>query len=394
MTYENQPPDAPVRTGTHHSEHTRDDLPSLIGRLIWVGVRGSYPGDPLLEAELQRCEDAAVGGIILFDVDVPHRDAHKALGKTEEQARFLSPRNIIGEQQVRTLVSYLRSRLGQKLIVCIDQEGGRVSRLNPARGFPLIPSPEAYARLDLTTRAQVALTLAHTLASAGVDLNLSPCVDVAINPDGPGHTALGRSFNAQHAVVSSMAAEQIRALHAAGIGACIKHFPGHGSAKGDTHEGLVDITQTWVESDELAPYATLINSNDPPEAVMISHLVHKGLDPEMPASVSRNIITGVLRERLGWSGLVITDSLDMRAVADRFSPGDASVLALQAGADVALEANNLAQPKPCPAPEIHAAITQAVRNGRLTIDRLQQSVARLDQLLHKLKSLRSEGTYA
>jgi beta-N-acetylhexosaminidase len=391
--HENQPSSAIGSNVTHYSEHTTHDLHALIGRLIWVGVRGSHEGDPVLEAELKRCEDAAVGGIILFDVDVPHRDAHKALGNTEEQARFLSPRNIIGEQQVRTLVSYLRSRLGKKLIVCIDQEGGRVSRLNPARGFPLIPSPDAYARLDLTSRAQVAMILASTIASAGIDLNLSPCVDVAINPDGPGHTALGRSFNAQHAVVSSMAAEQIRALHAAGIGACIKHFPGHGSARGDTHEGLVDITQTWIESDELAPYAALINSSDPPEAVMISHLVHKGLDPHMPASVSRNIITGLLRERLGWSGLVITDSLDMRAVADRFSPGDSSVLALQAGADVALEANNLAQPKPCPAPEIHAAITQAVKNGRLSIDRLQESVARLDRLLLRLHGLRNGAAH-
>jgi len=361
-----------------------DALDRAIGRLIWVGIRGSSPGEKILETELAICEQAHVGGIILFDVDVPQRDANRSKGLVEAIARLNAPRNILTPESTRELVAYLRERLGHQLIVSIDQEGGFVSRLNPARGFPSIPSPQAYAQLDLTTRASIAATLAQTLADAGIDLNLSPCVDVAINPDGPGHTALGRSFGADPAVVTQMAAEQIRALHAAGVAATIKHFPGHGSARGDTHEGLVDITEVWQEAEELAPYIALIDSDDPPDMVMISHLVHRELDPALPASVSPAIINGLLRERLGWHGPVMTDSLDMRAIADRFGPGEASVLALLAGADIALEANNLTQPKPCPALEIHANLREAVRSGRVAEERIHESIERLGALrIHK-----------
>lgn len=367
----------------------------LVGRLIWVGLRGAEPGEPQLEAELERCKQACVGGVILFDVDVPERNRQLGLGLDEERARLASPRNIIDPEQAKRLVGYLKEELGEHLIVCIDQEGGQVCRLNPARGFASSPAPRDYAEMSDGERFEAAHVLARTIAGIGVDLNLGPCVDVAINPDGPGHTALGRSFGRDPDRVIKCAREQIDALHAHGVGCSLKHFPGHGSASGDTHFGLVDITETFVEPDELAPYRALCaqHGDEGPRAdsVMISHLVHRGYDPELPASVSRPTITGLLRDSIGFDGVVLTDALDMHAIADRFGMGEAAVRAIEAGADCALEANNLTHTYPCPAPEIHAALTRAVNDGRLTAARLAESVARLDRLRSRLQRFAAEG---
>ena len=351
------------------------DLDRAIGRLIWVGIRGTGPSDPVFESEIERCRRANAGGIILFDVDVPERNRQRDLGLEEAEARLHAPRNIIDPDQTRSLVAAIRERLGPETVVMVDQEGGFVSRLNPARGFAKSPAPRDFAMLGDSDRSQAAEELARTVADAGFDLNLAPCVDVAVNPDGPGHTALGRSFGRDPELVASLAREQIDAMRARGVGGCLKHFPGHGSAVGDTHFGLVDITETWQESEELAPYRALM---DHCGAVMISHLVHRGLDPDLPSSLSHSIVTGLLRDRLGFDGLVLTDSLDMRSISDRFGTGESAVLALNAGVDVALEANNLNEPKPCPAPELFGAIRQAVEDGDLSETRIHQSVARLD----------------
>ncbi len=374
---------------------SRDEgLDRVIGRLIWVGVRGAEPGAPELEAELDRCAAAHVGGVILFDVDVPERDRLRREGFEEAAARAGAPRNVIDPAQTRRLVAYLRERLGEHLIVSVDQEGGFVSRLAPGRGFPAAPSPRDYAAMADGERAAAAARLAEAVASVGIDLNLAPCVDVAVNPEGPGHTALGRSFGRDPARVAALAAEQIDAMHARGVSCCLKHFPGHGSARGDTHFGLVDITETFDEPAELAPYRALLGEGGPrseaPDAVMVSHLVHRGYDAERPASVSRSIITGLLRGAVGFDGLVLTDSLDMRAVADRFGAGEAAVLALGAGADVALEANNLSERAPCPAPEMGASIRSAVEDGRLTVGRIESSVERLERFVsaHRARGVR------
>lgn len=364
-------------------------LADMIGRLIWVGIRGAHEGDPTLEAELKICERARVGGVILFNVDVPARDHQRSLGLAEAEARRRAPRNIIDPTQTAELVAYLRHRLGAGLMVCVDQEGGFVSRLALTRGFPGSPAPADYARMDHPTRRAAAQTLARTVASVGIDMNLAPCVDVAVNPEGPGHTSLGRSFGRDPSVVASMAAEQIDAMHAAGLACCIKHFPGHGSARGDTHFGMVDITDTWVEADELLPYRVLLpRGPGAPDAVMTSHLMHRGLDPALPCSLSPAVITGLLREQLGFQGLVVTDSLDMHAISNLCGPGDASVSALLAGADVALEGNNLSDVRPCPAGDMHRAITAAVETGRLPPARIEASVARVRRVIEAIHARR------
>ena len=355
-----------------------------LGRLIWVGVRGAEPGDPALEADLDACARVGVGGVILFDVDAPARDRLMAEGAAPEDARRLATRNVLSPDQLRRLTDHLRARLGGHLIVSVDQEGGAVARLGPSRGFPETPSARAYAAMDARDRARAAAGLASTLAGAGIDLNLAPCVDVELAPDGPAIGALGRSFGADPRRVAALAGEQMDALRAGGLASCLKHFPGHGSAAGDTHLADVDITLTFDADAELAPYRALLGPDRPcaaaPDAVLVGHMIHRGLDAALPCSLSPRVIGGLLRGELGFDGVVITDALDMRAVAGRFRPGEASVLAILAGADAALDANNLGPERPCPAPEMLDALRVARRDGRLHDERIGRSLARLESL--------------
>jgi beta-N-acetylhexosaminidase len=281
------------------------------------------------------------------------------------------------------LIAHIRETLGPGTIVAIDQEGGSVQRLRAARGFVESPSAAEYARMTDEERALAVSALAGQLASLGIDLNFAPCVDVAINADSSIIARRGRSFGADPAEVTRLAREIVEAHRAAGVTPCLKHFPGHGSAASDSHIGLPDITGVWDESRELAPFAALISSSAP-LAVMTAHLLHRGVDAGFPASLSRAWTTGVLRERLGFDGVVVTDSLDMRAIADRWPSGEAAALALMAGADLALDANNMPGPaRACPALEMAGAIRRALDSGALSEDALRRSAARVEAITRR-----------
>lgn len=327
-----------------------------------VGVRGARPGDDALRRDLDDCLAARCRAVVLFDRDVPSGGA----------------RNIESPTQVRELIAFLRETLGDGTLVAIDQEGGAVQRLRAGRGFVESPSAAAFAAMTALDRAASATALARQLASLGIDLNFAPCVDLAIDPASPIIAAKERSFGADGAVVVAMAREALAAHRAACVAACVKHFPGHGSAGADSHLGLPDVTAVWRER-ELAPFAAL--AGDTP-AVMTGHLLHRGVDDDQPASLSREWTTGVLRGRLGFGGAVVTDSLDMRAIRDRFGAGEAAARALRAGADLALDANNMpGEPRACPAGEMAGAIARAVERGDLAPERVAASARRVDALL-------------
>jgi len=295
------------------SEHTS------LGARFMVGVRGARPGDPLLEADLDACVRAGIKGVVLFDRDV----------------RTGGKRNVESKEQVRALVAYTRERLGDGARIAIDQEGGSVTRLKPEHGFAPIPTAREMSELSDTALRAIAKDLASDLRDVGIDTNFAPCVDLDLGS--PVISGLGRSFGAREDVIRC-ASILIEEHEGAGVTACVKHFPGHGSAPDDSHEKLPDVTDLFSDL-ELEPYERLLLSDVPPRAVMTAHLLHRGLDPERPASLSRPI-TRMLRERFGFSGLIYTDSLDMGAVRRRFALADAARLALGAGADIVVHACN------------------------------------------------------
>ncbi len=323
-----------------------------------VGFRGFTigPDDPITQA-LQ----AGLGGVILFDRD-----------------RVTGTRNVQSPAQLAALVASLRDAASANLIVAIDQEGGRVSRLNPARGFP---ATQSQADIGATDDPDVAFeagrAMAETMADAGIDLDLAPVVDVNVNPANPAIGALGRSFSDDPATVAAMAEAEIHGLHEHGVRAAIKHFPGLGSASANTDLDAVDVTGTWTEA-ELEPYETLIGSGVP-DAVMTGHMVNDQLDPGIPASLSRPTVEGVLRDRLGWTGAVITDDLGAEAIAGRYDRDEAVALALEAGNDLLLFANQTIY-VPDLAAQLVETIAGLVERGRISEARIDESVERIEIL--------------
>jgi beta-N-acetylhexosaminidase len=202
-------------------------------------------------------------------------------------------------------------------------------------------------------------------------------VDVNVNPDNPAIGALDRSFSADPSVVAAMAEAEIQGLHELGIRSAIKHFPGLGSASANTDFDRVDVTGTWSDA-ELEPFETLI-ALGLPDAVMSGHIVNDTIDPDVPASLSVASIQGLLRGRLGWTGAVITDDLGAEAIVSRYVRDEAVALALEAGNDLLLFANQT-EYVPNLAIDLIDAIEALVSSGRITETRIDESIERLDVL--------------
>ena len=308
-----------------------------------------------------------LGGIVLFDRD-------QTTG---------NPRNVQSPKQLRALTAGLQGLAGdRRLIVAIDQEGGRVARLTPATGFPTIASEASIGRLDDEAAATTwGRLISTTLASVGVNLNLAPVVDLDVNPHNPAIGALDRSFSADPAVVTKLALAEIRAHHESSIATTLKHFPGLGSATANTDFGVADVTKTWSRT-ELEPFQAIVASGLA-DAVMAGHLVNRNLDPDHPASLSPAIVTDLLRGELGWDGVVITDDLQAGAITSAFGAEEAISLAIEAGNDLLLLANQQSYD-----PEIATntidTIEGLVRSGRISATRLEESRGRIDAMLARL----------
>jgi beta-N-acetylhexosaminidase len=346
-----------------------DDLRRRIGKAIVVGVRGADPGSAALREDLELCAQAGIGGVILFDRDLPGGGA----------------RNIESPAQVRELTRCLRETLGDGLLIMIDQEGGRVARLGARCGFDPGISAAGFAHLGESAQRSAAGEQAFQLASLGINVNLAPVVDLSISRDSAVITGLDRSFGSDADHVIACARVWIEAHRRAGVASCLKHFPGHGSASGDTHTGLVEITGRATRDRELAPFRAL--SGEPGVLMMTGHLLEGGIDDALPASLSGAHTDGVLRRELGFDGVVVTDSIDMGAITSRWSTGEAAALAFGAGADLVLDGVNAPGPKRrCPAALISGAIADAIESGLIADGerRLAESGSRLDRLLRSL----------
>jgi beta-N-acetylhexosaminidase len=263
-------------------------------------------------------QDRNLGGILVFDTDQP---THSKV------------RNVESPAQLTALISGLQSLAGTPLLVAIDEEGGLVARLDQRHGFPpTISAADLGARGDVTFTRQAGTQIAETLASVGVNLNLAPVVDLNVNPNNPIIGSLGRSFSADPAAVTAHAEAFVEGHRSVGVLTTLKHFPGHGSSNGDTHLGVVDVTDTWSEV-ELEPFRSIVNDSLA-DAVLTAHVFNSKLDPEHPATLSQPTITGILRQQIGWEGVVISDDMQMGAIRQAYGYRDALRLAILAGVDV------------------------------------------------------------
>ncbi len=336
-------------------------LRQRIAGLLIVGFRGLTirDSDPIAKA----IRDDGLGGVILFDRDQLTGGA----------------RNVQSRSQVKALIADLRALARDRhLTVSIDQEGGIVTRLSPAHGFPAVASEASIgATGDLTKAKTWADALVATLVDVGVDLNFAPVVDVNVNPKNPAIGALGRSFSADPETVARFAAVEIEAHRRAGVLTTLKHFPGLGSATANTDFGVADVTATWTRQ-ELIPYQRLLADNLV-DIVMAGHVVNGQLDRSAPASLSHATVTGLLRDQLGWQGAVVTDDLQAAAISTAFGADDAIELALAAGNDLLLFANQQVYVADL-VPRVLDVIEGLVAKGRLTEARIDASVARVAAL--------------
>jgi beta-N-acetylhexosaminidase len=282
----------------------------------------------------------------------------------------LFSRSLASREQARDLIADARAAAGRRLLVTVDQEGGGVVRLVDG---PVPPAAMALGAADdaaLTER--VAAATARSLRAVGIDVDLAPVADVALDPDNP--VISDRAFGADPERVADHVAAFVRGLQGAGVAASLKHFPGHGDVSVDSHLALptLDADLARLREVEWRPFRAGIAAGA--ASVMTAHLRVPSLDPARPATLSSRVLAR-LREELGFDGVVFTDALDMRAVADRWPPPVAAVEALAAGADAPLSVGRVEEHR-----AVLRAVEAAVRDGRLDPAALATSEARLARL--------------
>ncbi|WP_313133850.1 glycoside hydrolase family 3 N-terminal domain-containing protein [Anaerocolumna sp.] len=291
-------------------------------------------------------------------------------------------KNIQTPSQLKDFINEMQQNSEIPLFVGIDEEGGSVSRVAKTPGFDVqkFESMEAVGKTKDPGKArEVGSVIGSYLKEYGFNLDFAPVADVNTNPD---NIVIGnRSFGNDPNLVAEMITAEIEGLHKAGIMSSIKHFPGHGDTKDDTHSGFVSIEKNWEELKEceLIPFKAGIDAQT--DMIMISHITAENVtDDELPSSLSYEMIEGRLRKELNYDGVVITDSMSMGAIENQYSSGEAAVLAISAGADIVLMPGDFIK--------AFESIYDAVNNGTLSEERIDQSVLRILTLKEKYEILK------
>ena len=316
-----------------------------IGQLFMVGFLGTSV-TPDLAAFLK---DYKPGGVILFS------------------------RNLESVEQIVQLTNDLQQCSPKSpLLISIDQEGGRVSRL--PKGFTIFPPCEIFGRCHSGELAYAAAaTIAKELKAVGINMNMAPVLDVNSNPDNP---VIGdRAFGTTADTVIEMGLVTAAGLQDSKVVACGKHFPGHGDTNADSHKELpvVEAPRERLEAIEFPPFRRAVAAGI--ATLMTAHVLYTALDDRLPATLSPEIITHLLREQMHYNGVVLTDDLEMQAIVDHYGPGEAAVRAFVAGCDMLLICKDRDR-------EIAAfeAMEKAVASGTIDMARLDQSVVRIQRI--------------
>jgi beta-N-acetylhexosaminidase len=348
-------------------------LSAMIGQMIMVGFPGDDEKDRGVIAVRDQLAKGLIGGVVLF------------------------PENIRSPRELKNLIAYLRNaRSNPRPFIAVDQEGGKVQRLNSWNGFTRYPSAQSVGRNPSYAVPGAARRLydkmATELAEAGFNMNFGPVVDLNLNPSNPVIGGRGRSFGADPDVVTALATAFIEAHRAANVVPVAKHFPGHGSSRVDSHKALADISATWREV-ELDPYRRLAAAGKL-DAVMIGHLYHPRFsDIEgMPASLSAKAVRNLRNKNwIDFHGVIISDDMEMGAVRD-FTREDLAVKAINAGTDI-LVFSNVEASDPDIGVRLHAAIGKAVCEGRISRNRIHQAYGKIMLLKRRLQQKDLSGKW-
>lgn len=336
----------------------RDSLAIKIGQMIMIG----FPGSQVDSLVLQEVAAGKAGAVIFFEKNIPPTNSYNGLKKI-----------IWSYKKAATI----------PLLVAIDQEGGKVNRLKEKYGFPRSVSATQLGKYPLDSVQFYAESLAGNLAGLGFNINFAPVVDLKINPTNTAIVRPERPFAKDPDSVVLYAREYIKAHRKIGVLTSLKHFPGHGSSTADTHFGVADVTNTWT-TDELKPYRQLIDEGFA-DAVMSSHIVHKGLDPAAyPGTMSKRVLDSVLRKQLHFDGVVFSDDMHMHAISKQYGWDEAIKRAINAGIDVLCFSNNIPGSEQRTVDQVYQIIRTAVEKGDVPLARINQSYQRIMKLKRRL----------
>jgi beta-N-acetylhexosaminidase len=315
------------------------ELERRVASLFTVGFHGKA-----VTEDLRGLLARGVGGVILF------------------------ARNVGTPEQVLELNRDLKRAAGRPLLISVDQEGGQVARLRA--GFTELPPMRAVGASGSPTLArELGKLLGRELRAVGFDMNYAPVLDVDTNPHNP--VIAARSFGNTPELVAEMGLALVAGLQEVGVAACGKHFPGHGDTSQDSHLELPVLPHSpeRLERVELAPFQAAATAGI--ASFMTAHVIFKAVDATYPATMSRAVLTGILREKLGYDGLVISDDIEMKAIADNYGPEDVVLRGLEAGVDHFLCCHTAGL-----AHRAIDAIVTAVRAGKLDASVLESAARR------------------
>ena len=337
----------------------KENLDKKIGQMILIG----FPKPEVDSLTLAEIKAGKAGSIIYFEKNLPANntvEAVKKMNKTYQQAAAIP------------------------LLICIDQEGGRVNRMKTKYGFPKTVSAGYLGKTQsIDSVRYYGSTQAKALKNVGFNVNFAPCVDLAINPNNTVIVKVERSFSRNADTVALFASEVVRQHRQQGVFTSLKHFPGHGSSLADTHYGVADVTNTWID-DELNPYKIML-SNSSVDAIMTSHIVNRKLDPSgLPGTLSKRIIDSLLRKKLEFNGVVFSDDMQMKAIADNFSLEETIKLAINAGVDIMCFSNNIPGSEERTVDRVHRIIKKMVETGEIKKERIDDSYNRIIAMKKKL----------
>ncbi len=345
----------------------KKSLDKKIGSMLMVGFMGtSAPQNSQICRDIKKYN---LAGVILFDMNpINHKEA----------------KNISNKAQVAKLTQELQacSKDG-KLLIAVDQEGGKVQRLKSKYGFyGKFPKAKDVIRYSDAKVKQYYAKMGAELSSVGINYNLAPDVDLALNKRNHVIYKLGRSFGANPKQVVHYASIFMDAMHDNGVLTSLKHFPGHGSSLGDTHKGFVDVTKLWKPI-ELEPYRMLAKTQTI-DTVMVAHVFNKNLDSRYPATLSKKIVNGKLRGEFGFNGVVITDDLQMGAINKKYGLKNTLKLAINAGDDILLFGNQLSVKSMVKTSTLVNTIKKLIQSGEVKLSDIEASNERVERLKAKL----------
>ncbi len=276
---------------------------------------------------------------------------------------ILFSKNIKSKKQLKTLTGKLKNKL-----ICIDQEGGFVSRLK----YIKTPSAKVVANKGALFAQKSYSAMAYMLKDLGINCNFAPSVDLAINPENEVIVKNQRSFSSDPKVLTKFASIFISEMKKKGILTTLKHFPGHGSSFKDSHDGFVDVSDTWSEK-ELIPFKNLDT-----KMIMTAHIFNKNIDPRYPATLSYKTNQILLRQKLGFKGVIVSDDLQMGAISKNYDLKQTLKLAINAGLDMLLFGNQI--DKPIDAKEIINLVKDLVKEGKIPIKTIDLANDRINKL--------------